>query len=166
MPKPTWSIASLELDRKDHPPISEQELQKLAKRALLDVDILEEKRRILGQTSLKQDLGNMMHLIQHVVETSKKQAEEQLHDKKDNPSTSYEEQEIDALLDAELYDLPRNISATVQNFQTNIEKSAGVSRTEQAKSVWENYLKTKTTRVGGHSYFVVTTSVLPDEGKK
>ena len=81
VPKPTWHIADLQLDV-NHPPVSEAELQILAKRALVDVKQLENKEQ------LRQDLGNLLHMIDQV--------------------SSASDQEIDH---HSMYDLPRGVTS-------------------------------------------------------
>ena len=57
IPPPTWSVASLGLDQK-RDPVSREELETLARRALLHPN-----------NELRQDLGNMLHLIRQVQDT-------------------------------------------------------------------------------------------------
>lgn len=122
IPPPTWSIASLELDA-NHPPVSDETLQKLAKLSLLDV-------HQLHTAQLKQDLGNMMHLISIVQEFAS-----------DLPANEYD-----------MYDRPRGVT-TAPVRDDSVDDNNG-----HAKQVWESLLKPKTTKRGGHDYFVIKTT--------
>lgn len=130
-PDPTWSIQSLQLD-KQHPPVSDQELYKLARLALLDVSTMDEPR-------LKQDLGNMMHMIQQV--------------------QSFQSRE--QLTEFDLYDRPRGVTAAPVRDNSMSEKEE-----TEGKRVWESFLKHKTTRVGAHSYFAIATKMETKGGDK
>ena len=129
IPTPTWSVDSLELGKK-HPPVSQQELQQLSKRALLDT-------RHLPVSELRQDLGNMLHMIRQV--------------------QSFQPSE--ELSDVDLYDVPRGVKATPLRKD---DKEGDKRNVKEEKQVWESFLKPKTTSVGAHSYFVIATR----KGKK
>jgi len=124
IPDATWSVESLELGKK-HPPVSQQELERLAKRALLDV-------RHLPVEDLRQDLGNMLHMIRQV--------------------QSF--QPTEELNEVDLYDVPRGVQATPLRKD---DEETDERVIQQEKQVWESFLKPKTTMVGAHSYFVIAT---------
>lgn len=128
LPEPTWSISDLELS-KQHEPISEEELQQLAKRALLDMDQLEDAQR----QQLRQDLGNLMHVIEQV----------QSFDHGDSELT-----------DADIYDKPRGVTvAPLREDETEQDEQLD----ETAKKVWDSFLEPNTTKKGAHSYFSIDT---------
>lgn len=80
IPSPTWSLKDLNLTASTEP-VSEEELQKLAKRALIDVSS--------GDTqTLRQDLANMMHYLEQVKSV-----------------------ELPEMTPEEIYDAPRNLTA-------------------------------------------------------
>ena len=80
VPKPTWSIKDLKLtDQTD--PVSQEELQILAKRSLLDV------QAIGDDTQLRQDLANMLHCLNQIQSVPLK-----------------------VMTAAEIYDVPRGVS--------------------------------------------------------
>ena len=125
LPEPTWSIASLELD-KNHTPVSEEELALLAKRALIDVPSDPQARG-----SLRQDLGNMIHMIQTVKDFA---ADEELTDE-------------------DIYDRPRGVTMAPVHRSTESSEA----EQEEMRQVWDSLLKPKTTNVGAHPYFVIET---------
>jgi Asp-tRNA(Asn)/Glu-tRNA(Gln) amidotransferase C subunit len=129
LPEPTWSVQDLELS-KQHPPISEVELEKLAKRALLDLYHLDESTR----NDLRQDLGNMMHMIEQV------------------KSFRHNDKDIE-WSDSDIYDKPRGVTAAP------LRKDADTSKDTEAEHdpVWEKFLKPQTTKVGAHDYFIIET---------
>jgi Asp-tRNA(Asn)/Glu-tRNA(Gln) amidotransferase C subunit len=81
IPSPTWSLKDLNLTASTEP-VSEEELQTLAKRALIDVTRIEDTQ------GLRQDLANMMHYLEQVQSV-------------DLPDMTTEE----------IYDAPRNLTA-------------------------------------------------------
>ena len=137
LPSPTWSISSLELDQK-HEPISREELSVLAKRALISVSLLDSMNRT---DELRQDLGNMIHMIQQVQD--------------------FATAETELLSDADIYDKPRGVKAT----PTRSEDCGSALEEEEAKQVWDSFLKPKTTAVGAHSYFAIATKKERNENK-
>ena len=94
LPKPTWKLADLELDR-DHPPVSIQQLDLLSRRALINVQDLEQKDQ------LRQDLGNLLHMIDQV--------------------SSFHT--ADVLEDADLYDVPRGVTSAPVRDDTEQQSS-------------------------------------------
>lgn len=134
IPPPTWSIASLELE-KDHDVgiLSDDEYRRLAKLALLDI-------RKISDKQLKQDLANMMHMIQ------------QVQQEQDDEDTV--EEDDDSEDTAIMYDIPRGVTSIP--FRNDDDTTYRQGK-EESKQVWESYLKPHTKQIGGHSYFVITT---------
>lgn len=123
IPSATWSVSELGLDR-PHEPVSEAELCRLARLALLDVHRLD-------QTALRQNLGNMLHMMEQV--------------------RGY--RGGDHLTEEQLYDVPRGVTtAPLRDDHEYIDQGA-------TGNVWNSLLQPKTTHVGAHSYFAVTTKV-------
>ena len=127
-PDPTWSIVDLRLDQK-HVPMSQGEMEVLAKRALIDLDEIDPQE----QLQLRQDLGNMMHMIHQISEFSCP--------------------EMDSLTDADIYDAPQGVTETMVRRSSKPTQSDE----EEAKQVWESYLKPQTKIVGAHTYFEIAT---------
>jgi hypothetical protein len=123
----------LQLDIK-HKPVSQEELSVLAKRALIRLPAPDNESSSSSMQKLRQDLGNMLHMIQQV--------QDFVADNADEPLT-----------DADIYDRPRGVKAAPVRRET----SAAEEEEEEASQVWESLLKPKTTAVGAHSYFVIAT---------
>ena len=144
LPDPTWPLQDLGLS-KHHPPISETELKKLAKRALLDLHPFDDTdNNTTGTTreQLRQDLGNMMHMIEQV------------------QSFEFNTKDARFLEDqADIYDKPRGVVAAP--LRRDIDDGVDGSRKEeeeiQAKEVFESFLQPQTTKVGAHNYFSIET---------
>lgn len=149
IPAPTWSIASLELETQ-HAPVDRTVLQALAKRALIDLSQLDSssssssslvKHNIMNTATLQQDVGNMMHMMNQILE---KQHEQQ-------KATDDTEK-----VQAAMYDVPRNVHATpMRRITDNGDSSDSDATTQQ---VWDSLLAPKTHTIGGHSYFIISTS--------
>ena len=130
IPEPTWSVASLQLDR-DHEPIPRDELDKLARRALIRVDDS-------NATQLQQDVGNMMYLLSQVVSHAKEEDD-------DEHSTTDTD-------DGGIYDVARpGTPCTPLCRETQTEED------EAMKIVWKSQLEHKTVSVGAHRYFAIQT---------
>jgi len=141
VPPPTWSIASLELDKQHEPLISDEEFRRLAKLALLDV-------RKLPVDRLKRDLSNMMHMIRQV----------------QSFQTEGDEDEDFDQYGVDLYDVPRGVTSAPLRRHGNDDdvgetttSAASDDHREESDRVWESLLKPKTTLVGAHSYFAIAT---------
>jgi hypothetical protein len=131
LPEPTWSVQDLELS-KQHPPISVVELEKLAKRALLDLSHLDESTR----DDLRQDVGNMMHMIGQV------------------QSFRQNDKGIDELSDGDIYDKPRGVTtAPLRKDGDSCNKDTKVDHDQ----VCEKFLRPQTTKIGAHDYFSIET---------
>ena len=81
IPEPTWSLKDLELSSSKEP-VSMQELERLARKSLLDVSKLKDP------DALRRDLSNMLHCLEQVRDT-----------------------ELPDLTDEQVYDIPRGVKA-------------------------------------------------------
>jgi hypothetical protein len=158
IPAPTWSLQSLELSQ-THTPISDQELSRLTKRAVIDLSALDSHTtNTISKASLAQDLGNMMHMIQQV-------------------QSALPDKEMEHLTDADIYDVPRGVTAAPVRREQDTSTFTDATLTTSSSSTtpnkaqlkrpmwWDSLLKPKTTTVGAHSYFAVCTQ-RDDENKK
>ena len=127
LPNPTWSVQDLELS-KQHEPISQIELERLAKRAVLDLNQLDESTR----NQLCQDLGNMMHMIEQVL------------------SFQHNDEHV---VESVIYDAPRGVTAAPLRKDSDNDGDT----VEDYKQVWESFLKPQTTKIGAHDYFSIET---------
>jgi hypothetical protein len=134
-----------------HTPISDQELSRLTKRAVIDLTAITSSK-----ASLAQDLGNMMHMIEQV-----------------QAPLSYTEMEH--LTDADIYDVPRGVTAapvrreqhtTADATTMTSSSSSSLPKAHQRPEWWDSLLKPKTTTVGAHSYFAVCTQRDDDNESK
>jgi hypothetical protein len=140
VPEPTWSIASLELDR-PHTPVTRSELERLAKRAVIDLSLLDSKDDQLGIPQLCQDVGNMMHMMNQVQEFVKTIAAN------------------DRISEERLYDAPRG--DTLQTPSTSIENGTNDGDwpdKDVSLAVRQSYWGSRLKRVGGHEYFEIVTA--------
>jgi hypothetical protein len=154
IPSPTWSIKDLELTS-THPPLPQEELERLARLVLIDIN--NDNNDSDDLDSLKQDLGNMIHMIQHVTEYDGKNkhvgdlsiASEEQNDTND-PTYGRDAGSI--------YDAVRGVKSTP--LRKGIEDDPlQEGDTKQAQEVWDNFLQPKTiNRGGGHAYFAIETT--------
>jgi hypothetical protein len=139
LPPPSWSIASLELD-KQHKPVSEEELEVLAKRALIELPKDNVSSANLDTDQLRQDLGNMLHMVRQV--------------------QGFASDDSEALSSEDVYDAPRGVrSAPVRRHGSTEEEE------REAEQVWKSLLETKTSLVGAHPYFVIATKEENNDSK-
>lgn len=141
IPTPSWSIASLELD-KQHAPATIADLEKLAKRAVIDLS----SSSLQQKQQLCQDLGNMLHMMEQVK-----------HDVVEHSGGNM----IDCSDPVVLYDTPRGVSEAY----CRDDSSAAISDREGSydttmsaavrKSLWEPKMK----RLGAHQYFEIVTDI-------
>lgn len=124
IPEPTWSLKDLQLSSKKEP-VSMQELERLARKSLLDVTKFEDP------DALRRDLANMLHCLEQVRDTKL-------------PAT---------MSDADVYDVPRGVTAAP--LRSSSDDYYTKEEAEEAKQVWESLLKPKTKQHGAHSYFSV-----------
>jgi hypothetical protein len=140
IPEPTWSIASLELDR-PHTPVSRSELERLAKRAVIDLSLLDSKNNQLGIPQLCQDVGNMMHMMNQVQEFVETMASK------------------DTMSAETLYDAPRGItSPTAPTAVENATSDNDWPDRDVSLTVRQSYWGPRLKRVGGHEYFEIVTA--------
>jgi len=146
LPEPTWSLSDLELS-KQHDPVTQQELQVLAKRALLHVPFNEK-----DSYKLRQELGNMMHMIQQVSLFDFDKHNNNIYNDNDNET---QEKEIN------LYDKPRGVTGAP--FRSD-EKNAivtkpheGEEEEKESEQVFASFLQPQTVKVGAHNYFCIET---------
>jgi hypothetical protein len=150
IPKPTWSISSLQL-HESHTPASMDELQILAKRSVLDLHRFDDETR----QQLCQDLGNMLHMMKQVQSYQSTMTSD--HDQKYT-----NENDDDPIM---LYDIPRGVTETPFRRDDNLTTMNTTTTTEDhnvqriSQSVRESYLEPKMKRVGGHQYYEIITSI-------
>lgn len=154
VPQPTWSVQDLELTS-THVPITQQELDRLARLVL--VDMSENSSNSDDETidSLKQDLGDMLHMIQHVTEHDCQEiigkdvadARYNNNDDKDEPTGS-----------ATIYDTTRGVRGIP--LRKGIEEDPLQAQdASQAQVISETVLHSKMVRRGGgHEYFAIETT--------
>ena len=167
IPEPTWSVKELELSPPPGtvPPISDEELKKLCKRALLHFTPEE-----LESSSIRQDLANMMHMINQLEEFQKSND--------DSDGDDGEASEMDHVM---IYDMVRGVTSAPlrkdavpvsynSDSQANNKSTDGIDNDDvkaeeekdkiQAHQVWKNILQPKTIRRGGgHEYFSIVTQI-------
>jgi Asp-tRNA(Asn)/Glu-tRNA(Gln) amidotransferase C subunit len=144
LPEPTWSVQQLQL--KSLTLISEEELQKLSRRSLL----LFSKTQLESST-LRQDLSNMMHMINQL---------QSFQNEKDTDQQG-------ALLplelsDVEIYDAVRGVTSAPLRSSDRVdgdEDDTQQQQQQQHQQVWDKLLRPKMIRKGGgHEFFSIVTS--------
>ena len=137
IPPPTWSIASLGLDR-NHSPVSSEELQTLCKRALLDPRLWSNEET----DALRQDLGNMLHMVHKVRDDARIEelANDMMAEIGSDPSFSY-------------YDVPR----IVKEAPTREDDYSSSELAADAQNVLESFLRPSMKQHGVHHYFEIVT---------
>ena len=154
IPKPTWSIQSLQL-HESHAPADMKELEILAKRSVLDLRQFDNETK----QQLRQDLGNMLHMMKQVQRfQSTKTVEERQDDDDDDDQNN----------PIMLYDVPRGVTEAPFRIDANITTTSSEVISSPAddreghqisQSVRESYLAPNMTRVGGHLYYEIVTSI-------
>jgi hypothetical protein len=152
IPKPTWSISSLRL-HESHPPASNEELQLLAKRAVLDIRQFDEVKK----KQLCQDLGNMLHMMKQVQDFQSTTTTKNF-DNVDDPRMLYDISRGVTEAPFRLDDRNTRTSTTAIGRQGQ-HHSDEEEEVRISKSVRESYLEPKMKRVGGHQYFEIITSI-------
>lgn len=154
IPQPAWSIQDLELTS-SHPPIPQKELERLARLVLIEVSGIRNNNEGDSLESLKQDIGNMLHMIQHVTEYDHRQstgkATTERRNNRDNDSD-------EVMCSARIYDTVRGVKAIP--LRKGIEEDILQAQDAvQAQEIWEHFLQPKTIRRGGgHVYFAIETT--------
>ena len=150
IPKPTWSVDDLEL-ASTHISVSQLELERLARLVLVDVSNDINNSNTVG--TIRQDLGNMLHMIQHVTELECRESieddaaatKDRFHFHKDHTS-------------ATIYDIVRGVK-NVHLRNTKEEDRLHLQDSIQARAVWERFLQPALVRRGGgHEYFSIETA--------
>jgi hypothetical protein len=143
IPEPTWSIKELDLTSKK-PPIPPEELKRLSRLALIDIESMPDKER------LGQDLANMLHMIDQV---SSYAAENDIFESQNDD----DDDEANADRAAEIYDVVRGVSKAP--LRKSVDEDPLQTKDQAiAGDVWNSLLQPKTTRKGGrHDYFVIQT---------
>jgi len=152
IPSPTWSIRDLELTS-THPPLPQEEFERLARLVLIDVSSKNNENNNDNYNdemdTLRQDLGNMLHMIQHVTEYKYSPSPTGKHNNEQFPAPTYGGRIYDTVRGVKAIPLRKGI--TGDPFQ---DRDA-----TQAREVWEIFLRPKTVRKGGsHVYFAIETS--------
>ena len=158
IPKPSWSIADLEMAR-THPPITQQELERLARLTLVDASAQINDRCVDSNFYMKQDLGDMVHMIQHIAQpdrqkqTIKASTDNILKndfDKKDDPTGT-----------GRIYDEVRGVKG-IPLQEVSVKDLQGEDSV-QAQAIWNEKIETKMIhRGGGHRYFAIDTNEVKD----
>lgn len=149
IPQPTWSMQDLELTP-IHTPINQQELERFARLVLVDVSGNDSDCDDDTSDLLKQDLGNMLHMIQGVTE----------HDCRTTSGKDVADtRDTDDLRSrARIYDIVRGVRGVPLRKEIE-EDPLQASDAGQARVVWENFLQSKMIRRGGgHKYFAIETT--------
>lgn len=152
IPQPTWSVQDLELTS-THTSITQKELERLAKLVLVDVYRNSNHRDDQSLDSLKQDLGNMLHMIQHVaMHISQEPIFKDGVDTRDNNKD-------DAAISVATYDTVRGVRGiklrkAIENDPLQTQDAA------QAQDIisGKNLLSKMVRRGGGHQYFAIETA--------
>ena len=139
IPDPTWSVQDLELT-KTHTKLPPQEMERLARLSLLDLEQLRQDT----DEDLEQDLANMMHMVQQVSDYVAK-------------NNLLDEEEMDESQAAQhIYDSVRGVTAAP--LRSKDDDSLQEVDQAHAENVWESYLAPNTIRQGGsHHYFSSST---------
>jgi len=160
IPSPTWSIADLELTS-THPPLPQNEFERLARLVLIDVSSKNNENNNDNYNddmdSLRQDLGNMLHMIQHVTEYEYYPSPTGKYNNEHFP-TSENNDIAPTCGGGSIYDTVRGVKAIP--LRKGIDDDPLQDRdATQAREVWESFLRPKTIRKGGsHVYFAIETN--------
>ena len=155
IPKPTWSIRSLQL-HESHAPADMKELEILAKRSVLDLRQFDDETK----QQLRQDLGNMLHMMKQVQRFQSTKTVEERQDDDDD-----DDDQNNPIM---LYDVPRGVTEAPFRIDANITTTSSEVISSPAddreghqisQSVRESYLAPNMTRVGGHLYYEIVTSI-------
>jgi hypothetical protein len=132
IPDATWSIQDLELTSSTHESIPQSELDRLSRQCLLIIP---------NESTIPQDLSNMLHMVRQVQSMSMSTDTTLLV-----PPAS--------LTSVEIYDDVRGVTvAPLRDVPDPLEQQDN----EQAQQVYKSLLQPKTKRLGGTEYFSVQT---------
>lgn len=172
LPEPTWSVNSLELN-KNHKPMEYNELKVLAKRAIIDLHYLSKTNKMSIDT-LRQDVGNMMHMIQNITTTSNNKQQQNddnsmtcqdIYDRPRGVTTAPIRATIPITqskknIDNNMIQVATNDTSVNNNFYHITNASCTSTDKQDNKKLWDQYIKpTKMKSVGGHYYFVIPTKM-------
>lgn len=151
IPDPTWSLQDLELTS-THTAITQQELKRLTRLVLVDVSKNYEDEII---DSTKQDLGNMLNMIQHV---TMRDCQESIGDDIDDSNSTDLDEKPDPTGNATIYDTVRGVRAMPLRTVINLDPLQAKDD-PQALDILEKTLDVKMVRRGGgHKYFAIKTT--------
>ncbi len=154
IPEPTWSLEDLELTS-THTAIAEEELERLGRLVLLDVSENRSTSKDEMIDSMKQDLGNMLNMIQRVT----------VHDYQESKSdcmdyasgSDLEENNIQSA-SAATYDSVRGLTTMPLRKESELDPLQAEDAS-QSRDILEKTLQTKMIRRGGgHKYFAIKTT--------
>ncbi len=153
IPNPTWSLQDLELTS-THTSIPEQELKRLTKLVLVDLFENNEHHPDDILNLMKQDLGNMLHMIQHV---TKYDYQESIRNGDDDSSDTVVEKGFDMTADATTYDTVRGLKRGDLRKGIELDPLQTQDAT-QAQNILEKLNLRMINRGGGHKYFAIETA--------
>lgn len=154
IPDPTWSLQDLELTS-THNSVPDHELRRLAKLVLVDTFENNENRHDDISKLMKQDLGNMLHMIQHV---TKYDYQESIRKGEDGSSDTDFDKADDTMADATTYDTVRGLKSMPLRKGMELDALQTQDAT-QAQNILNQKLSTKmVNRGGGHKYFAIETT--------
>ena len=137
IPKPTWSLKDLNLTNPDDSKynISQEELHRLERRALLISSSSQQNKdnNEKGKATTADDLSNMMHMIQQVVDSD----------------IELEMEDPDGNL---LYDSVRGVEKAPLR-SNSVDDPLQEVDSKQAKQVFDSLLRPKTKPLGGQVHF-------------
>jgi hypothetical protein len=153
VPRPTWSVQDLEL-ASTHSSITQKELERLARLVLLDVSPNSSNCDDRTLDSLKQDLGNMLHMILHV----------EGHDYQESKGSDIvctrvnNDDGTDPTVSAAIHDTVRGVKEIP--LRKEIEKDPLQAQDDANARVTsgENLHTKMVRRGGGHKYFAIKTT--------
>jgi len=156
IPKPTWSIADLEMAR-THSPITQHELERLARLLLVDKSAQIDDRYVESIYNLKQDLGDMIHMIQHITQKNI------FKDRSDNLKENNFDEEDNPTGNDRIYDIVRGVRG-IPLREVSLKESLQGEDNVEAQAVWNEKVQTKMIRRGGgHIYFAIETTDVRDQ---
>lgn len=154
IPESTWSLQDLDLTS-THTAITEQELRRLARLVLVDLCTNNNHGDDIIVNLMKGDLGNMLHMIQHV--TMHDYQESIRNDEHDSSDNSFDDKQ-DPTANAKTYDTVRGLRGMPLRKAIDLDPLQEQD-TAQALGVLEQKLLAKMVRRdGGHKYFAIKTT--------
>ena len=151
IPDPTWSLQNLELTS-THTAVPQQELKRLARLVLVDVSKNFEDEII---DSMKQDLGNMLKMIQHV---TMRDCQESMGDDIDNLNGIDLDGKPDPTGNATIYDTVRGLRAMPLRKVINLDPLHAKDAPQALDILGKTFDAKMVRRGGGHKYFAIKTT--------